>query len=361
MVRLVSGGIMLSNDGGYSWRTGITAGGINADYLRTGRINTENIVIGNNLADSFRWDRDGINAYAISYNDNGELVGFNDQTYVRFDQYGLYGIKGVVNFKPTDEDDIWAKAGFALTWKGFQIKNSYGNGYVAISSTEDFVVKENTNYGEITRIKIGNLGTSGSPVYGIRISNNLGTTVMETDDTGELWLRDSLKVGTTQTSNVEIGYLTKYRTEITAKGEEKIYHQVISAGDASENEDSPFIVYEDGKVIAKNIEVRGGKIGNMTIAELEGGDKYEVQIISKTGTNIRQGSTITLIAKLYSGSTEITNFTCEWLDKDSGVIVDNNETIDISDDTKSIVIKSVNFGQEGFTRYGCRVTLTEGT
>jgi hypothetical protein len=184
---------------------------------------------------------------------------------------------------------------------------------------------------------------------------------METDDTGELWLRDRLRVGTELTSKVEIGYLSKYRTETTAKGEEKIYHQVISAGDTSDNEDSPFIVYEDGKVIAKNIEVRGGKIGNMTIAELEGGDKYEVQIISKTGTNIKQGSTITLIAKLYFNSTEKTNFKCEWLNKDNGAIIDNNDTIDISEDTKTITIKGVDFGTDGFTRYGCRVTLFEET
>jgi hypothetical protein len=38
---------------------------------------------------------------------------------VRFDQYGLYGIKGITNFVPNSEDDVWENANFALTWKGF--------------------------------------------------------------------------------------------------------------------------------------------------------------------------------------------------------------------------------------------------
>ena len=351
MIRLVSGGIMLSNDGGFTWRTGITAGGINADYLKSGLINTEEIMIGNGRTTSFRWDKDGINAYKVSFDNNGNAIGFNDAVAVRYDQYGIYGINGITNFIPRDENYIWEKASFALTWKGFQLKNNYGNGYVAISSTEDFVVKD----GEISRIKIGNLGTSEKPVYGIRISDNQNIPVMETDDSGELWLRKHLRVGTELTSKVEIGYLSNFRIE-----QNKEYHQVIRAGDVSkETDEAPFVVYEDGKVIAKNIEVRGGKIGNMTIAELEGGDRYEVQIISVTGTNIRQNSSVTLIAKLYSGSNEITEFTCQWLDQDGLIIADDNDKVDVSDDTKSITIKGINFGSDGYIRYGCRAILPD--
>jgi hypothetical protein len=78
MVRIVSGGIMLSNDGGDSWRTGITATGINADYLKSGLIDTSRVVIGNGAIDSFRWDQDGINAYAVSFDEDGKATGFND-------------------------------------------------------------------------------------------------------------------------------------------------------------------------------------------------------------------------------------------------------------------------------------------
>jgi hypothetical protein len=116
----------------------------------------------------------------------------------------------------------------------------------------------------VARIKIGNIGTQNTPEYGIRITNKNNIAVMETDDIGELWLKDRLRVGTAKTSTVEIGYLSNTRSD----GK----HEVIHAGNTGDD----FIVYEDGKVIAKNIEVRGGRIGNMTIAELEGGDRYDV-------------------------------------------------------------------------------------
>jgi hypothetical protein len=36
MVRIISGGIFLSTDGGASWKTGVTGGGINTSYLTAG-------------------------------------------------------------------------------------------------------------------------------------------------------------------------------------------------------------------------------------------------------------------------------------------------------------------------------------
>jgi hypothetical protein len=36
MVRIISGGVFLSTDGGASWKTGITGHGINTSYLTAG-------------------------------------------------------------------------------------------------------------------------------------------------------------------------------------------------------------------------------------------------------------------------------------------------------------------------------------
>jgi hypothetical protein len=54
----------------------------------------------------------------------------------------LYGINGNSNFNPLEstdnkigEDKIWDSAHFALTWKGFMLKND--NGSVRITSTDD--------------------------------------------------------------------------------------------------------------------------------------------------------------------------------------------------------------------------------
>jgi hypothetical protein len=51
---------------------------------------------------------------------------------------------------------------------------------------------------------------------------------------------------------------------------------------------------------------------------------------------------------------EITDFTCEWLTQNGEVITEG-----VSDDTKSITIDGVDFGQAGYIRYGCRAILPE--
>jgi hypothetical protein len=63
IVRMISGGIFMSTDGGISWNTGLTGAGINATYITSGQINTGAINIMNNGIPSFRWDGVGISAY----------------------------------------------------------------------------------------------------------------------------------------------------------------------------------------------------------------------------------------------------------------------------------------------------------
>jgi hypothetical protein len=94
------------------------------------------------------------------------------------------------------------------------LKNDDGS--VRITSTDDIQVLSD----EQERIKIGRIEDK---VYGIRISNADGAPVMETDDEGELWLKNRLRIGTNDTSTVEIGYLDAVRagTDI---------HEVIHAG-----------------------------------------------------------------------------------------------------------------------------------
>jgi hypothetical protein len=63
MVRLVSGGIFLSTDGGQTWRTGITASGITTSLLTAGQINADEINIMSGGQPAFRWDSKGLGAY----------------------------------------------------------------------------------------------------------------------------------------------------------------------------------------------------------------------------------------------------------------------------------------------------------
>lgn len=259
IVRIVSGGIFLSTDGGVTWSLGISGSGINANFLTTGQINTASINIMNGKFPSFRWDSKGLSAFEFSLDENGRAYGFNNAKFVRYDQYGIYGINGHSGFEPKNEDEVWDNANFALTWKGFMLKNDEGS--VSITSDKDIQVLSNSQ----ERIKIGRLSTlNNNTTYGIRISNADGAPVMETDDFGELWLKNRLRVGTSDTSTVEIGYLDAVR-------EKTDFHEVIHAG----NGEKEFIVYEDGKMVAQGAEFHGsiyaesGKIGNMTIGDVE--------------------------------------------------------------------------------------------
>lgn len=51
IVRIMSGGIVLSSDGGASYTTGIYAGEINTALLKSGQINTENLIVGSGEVD----------------------------------------------------------------------------------------------------------------------------------------------------------------------------------------------------------------------------------------------------------------------------------------------------------------------
>lgn len=281
IVRIVSGGVFLSIDGGSTWGTGITGAGINASYLTAGQINASVVNIMSGSYPSFRWDDKGINAFAFAYDPTTKKAyDFNTSKFVRYDQYGIYGIDGQSGFEPQNENDIWQTAKYALTWKGFMLRTNKGS--VKISSDEDIQVFS----GDFERIKIGEIGSNK---YGIRISKEvkiegISTTVpvMVTDDDGELWLENRLKIGDGTYSTVELGYLDETREE-----NNKVYHEVIHAGTESDE----FIVYEDGKVVANYIEAKGGKIGNMTITSIE-------QTIEEVGQAIEAGKKLDISSNL---------------------------------------------------------------
>ena len=327
MVRIVSGGIFLSNDGGQTWKTGVTGSGINTSYLTAGQINTNEIYIMNGNNAAFRWDEKGLAAYYKQ----GEY--YNPYKFVRFDHNGIYGILAEDEWTGQDAD-IHDSASFALTWSGFSLKNKDGS--VRISTDHDIQVLQDS----IERIKIGRLDGTDNPDYGIRIKDATGATVMETDAGGQLWLRDKLSIGTENTSSVEIGYLSNTRT-----GTEK--HEVIRAGDSNNRDDAPFIVYEDGRVIANYIEANGGRIGNMTIEQVEN-SSYEVVITSNKGISLLEGTSVELIAHLYKGGEEITTgLNYRWYDKD-GTTLGTNRTYEIS---------SIDFNDNGYIQYGCEITV----
>ena len=331
MVRIVSGGIFLTSDGGVTWSTGITGKGINANYITAGQINTDKINIMNGSFPSFRWDGNGLNAYRFTTN-NGSPTNFDYGKFVRLDQYGLYGITGNAEFIPSSEEDVRANANFALTWSGFSLKSTHdGGGYISITSDNDFQVFDSKS---VERVKIGYLGDNH---YGLRLYDNGHNVTLEQASDGKLWLRKELNIGTASTSTVSIGYLdsVKQNTKI---------HEVFNAEDK-------FIVYEDGSMRATDgffqgeinatsghftgeINATSGQIGGLSIESITSSvaTEYEVQIESDSGSIFKNGEgTKTLIARVYRGFKEITEgLSYQWLRNGVAISGANNKTYSVT-------------------------------
>lgn len=321
MLRIVSGGLFISTDGGITWNTGITGSGINANYITGGQLDVEAVHILNGSFPSFRWDSLGISAYRFSIDENtGEPHLFKDSEFIRLDQFGLYGIKGFSGFNPltpdeenrTGEDKIWAHSNFALTWKGFQIKSSHTvGGYVSITSDNDIQV---INSEGKDQIKIGLL-YEDLKVYGIRINNADGEAVMEHSSDGQLWISGQLNVGNKNSPTVKIGALEglkkqEYINFVDFEGKE--IHEVINAN-------NKFMVYEDGSMKATDgeftgiIHATGGTIGGLEIEQVKGVG-YEAQIVCEQGTVFKNGKGEKILeAYLYKGKDQVTEgLTYQW-------------------------------------------------
>lgn len=317
IVRLVSSGILLSNDGGSTWNLGVTANGINANYLTSGRIDTSEILIANGAFPAFRWDSSGLNAYKNDSN------GYNYNSFIRFDQYGLYGIfqDAETPFKFAD-DATWSErlaaiqdaAQFSVTWNGFRLRGNGTNKYLDISAANDLRIVTRQDGVEIDRLKIG-LIDSYNDVYGLQIRNSENQVVLTTDEDGELWLQSALHVGgSSEQYDIKIGYNeSKFKIE-----DEEQIHESINVNDN-------FVVYEDGSMVANSATIKGhieatsGKIGNMTIGEIESiaDGQRKLEIISTAGNTFKVSHTgaapemIKLTAK-ETGLTELDKDTIYW-------------------------------------------------
>lgn len=354
IVKLTSGGLFISTDGGVTWKNAVRGEGVSTRWLTAGKINVNDITIYSDTGTypTFRWDGFGLNAYDLYTTKNEEtgevtITGTNANKFVRFDRFGIYGRNGTeeaISFIPESEDEIWTDSyvKYALTWKGFMFNTD--GGAVKITSQDDIGVYATNE--DNPRIKIGRIGgniTDGY-TYGIKISDASGATVMETNDDGSLWLKNGLNVET-YNSNTKVG-IGKLDTEDT---KDAIHGgRIIDAN-------GKFVVYEDGRIVAASgsftgeINATSGKIGNMTIGEVEDAT-MKVVVTSDDGTTFKGwDQTKTLTAGLYKGNTLITgNVTYQWY-KDNNIL--NGEK------TSTLIIKNVE--GDPLDVYTCEITYEE--
>lgn len=244
-LKVTSGGIVFSDDGGETWTTMIKAGQIGVQFLSAGSISTSKITIMDGTTPAFRWDTNGISAYWSGKDyltpESNPVLKMN--RFVRFDKFGIYGYNNNndddnTNFVPASEEEIRSNPNsmFSLTWSGLLIrsiekKDNTEVGSIEINNKYDIVVKK----GDKNKIQIGRLNDNGN--YGIRICDNDGNPVLETIDNGSLWLRQSLSIGTGTSTKVKIGVLDN--------------DQVFNANDN-------FIVNKDGTAkMTGNLRIKG--------------------------------------------------------------------------------------------------------
>jgi hypothetical protein len=212
-LKITSGGIVFSDDGGETWTTMMKAGQIGVQFLSAGSISTSKITIMDGATPAFRWDTNGITAYwsgkdYLTPTDNPVL---KMNRFVRFDKFGIYGYNNNndndnTNFVPASEEEIRSNPNsmFSLTWSGLLIRSIEKKGNTEVGSIEinnkyDIVIKK----GNKNKIQIGRLNDDGN--YGIRICDNDGNPVLETIDNGSLWLRQSLSIGTGTDQKIFLG------------------------------------------------------------------------------------------------------------------------------------------------------------
>lgn len=269
IVRIVGGGLFVTEDGGKTWSTGITGRGINAKTITTGQLNTGLITIMDDSQPAFRWDKSGISAYKKESNGI-----YNNRVFVRYDQYGLYGIDNTE--APSSLNEIWEKAKFALTWKGFKLRTGNEKGSVEISTDEDFLVR---NAEGNVAIQIGRIiDNSGNEVYGMTI----GETFKATPDT--------LKIGGW---NVEPGAFTGeselYKVGLYSNPEVNKNQYFIAAGlKDSFNDSSVFYVKHNGELHATAGEIAGWELSKTGFSYF-GEQKEELDIpifYLGTGTHV---------------------------------------------------------------------------
>lgn len=239
-LRLTSNGISMTTDGGKTWINGITGNGINTRFLLAGQIDAESINIISKKGDySFKWDDNGLSALCF---------GGNGDSYVRFNNLGIYGTNQGLTIKEelnnsllTDEDkiDILKKySNFLLTWDGLFLKSqnngvalnpnvgleifdlnlkfpkdtilNYPNVFSAEKKNGSYIKYSEEDYIPLATLgKVVDSEASPNEHYGLRLRNKKGYVTLDTNEYGNLWLQNSLQIGTKEGYEIQENYKEK--------------------------------------------------------------------------------------------------------------------------------------------------------
>ena len=399
-VKLIGGGIFLSNaidaSGARIWNTGITPNGINAALINAGQLDVEKIRIfaGNNVA--FQWNSEGIFAYKqledsvdlntyVKYSDkglqfvsgnhtavdlgwNGLLISTQDGSTELTGELGLtvyYGEKNETGNNYAVRLGKFTDSEYGLRlYKPFIKKDDKGNTIIEYNPTlttsnegtlwlQDYLLIGNEEIDKNNQIHAA--GISGlkddikDPIKSVRFW--AGTTFNLRQEApfrvlqdGTFWATQAHITGDITATNIVAnnGSIGGWVINENSLSSEDGLTNLYSSGDERININNKFTVdangtmYASGATISGTIEATGGKIGNLTINQVETGINniesvtenmkiLTVEITSSNGniTKAEEEFSTILIATIKRGGinineSEYSNFSYNWQCSDDG-------------------------------------------
>ncbi len=340
-----SNGLIISTDGGNTWKTGFTSQGVAADVITAGHLNAGSIEIYNGDTPTFKWDSFGLTAYWFDTNNinNSYITNINHQKGVRFDRFGVYGYNYTdqLVFNPTNMDDIEKNSMFYLTWDGLNVKyidNKENQYYTKIGKIDTQIYNDWNN-------------ETGLPFYNNESTDSNFIPIVE------VGLQDnpSLRIysdGTIVCSQLKVTGSIGYAT--AASPNQTVYHQGIQElikpndntyynqfNDKSDNEWHK-IKTDSDKYYATTTDGGATWSGPYLLSGIE---NYQIELsTTQTAFYNSEGST-TITARVYLNENEITEaigskdgpyskYSFKWLQDETEI--QNNTTNSITINASSI-------------------------
>jgi hypothetical protein len=237
MVSIIGGGIFLSDSidvetGNRIWHTGVTPKGINASLMTLGQLDVSkvNIYSGNQVR--FTWNDEGLFAFAQTAGGDTDFT-----KWIKFNEEGL-GFSRSVDVGGDPVYDL------KLDWDGLTL--GFQGDVVQLSSTDGLMIYKDDEL----RLQIGQFDVDAVTYYGMQLLDENGDITLRSTSDGNLLLSQTIQVGTDDNN-----------AGLTGAGAEdesiRLWVGASYVGEEYDYTDSPFIVKQDGSLIASNAIITG--------------------------------------------------------------------------------------------------------
>lgn len=397
MVRITSNGIMMTTDGGRTWINGLTGNGINTRYLTAGQIDASLInIVGNGNSPLFTWNEDGISAFMANANTVNPSFQ-NGEAYVRFNEYGIFGTTQGTQLEEaldaldnpdidTILDTINQYSNFALSWYGMSLM--FQDNSVSVTATGGLQIfgpyqfEENTithypyiidpnneSYVVGDKIPLVSLGKfynlAGDAHYGLRLRNTKGYITLTSDDDGNLWLQNSLHVGSNGKVSIsdEVSEIVYINNTTDEDGTVKLFFEINTPYLSNAENDTIFIdipvgdneIVEDHRASTYSTTGSITISGNKTQLTLDSSNFYVTIYNEETQSN----ETLNVVPGYYTVTYKISQEVIKYFGINGSTEEDFNDLI-VDDEQTGVTVTQAENPIVAYAGYAHQGTLNSG-